>query len=105
MINYYSLTVAELFESYYECRKRKRNKPSSLSFEQNLESNLMQLYRELQGGYWQPSPATVFAVTHPKPREVWAADFRDRIVHHLVYRAIGPAFEKTFIHDTCACIK
>jgi len=22
----------------------------------------------------------------PKPREVWAADFRDRIVHHLLYR-------------------
>jgi hypothetical protein len=40
----------------------------------------------------------------PKPREVWAAEFRDRIVHHLLYNRIGPRFEKSFIADSCACI-
>ncbi len=50
-------------------------------------------------------PASMFVVRHPKPREVWAAHFRDRIVHHLVYKAIGPTFERAFIHDSCACIK
>jgi hypothetical protein len=43
-------------------------------------------------------------ITRPKPREVWAADFRDRIVHHLLYRHIAPRFERAFIADTCACI-
>jgi len=105
MLHSYYFSVAQLFEAYYDCRKGKRNKPSAIEFEQNLEENLMALYWELQTGTWKPSPATVFAITRPKPREVWAAAFRDRIVHHLVYRAIGPMFEKTFIHDTCACIK
>jgi len=40
----------------------------------------------------------------PKPREVWAASFRDRIVHHLVYNAIKDRFYATFIEDTYSCI-
>src|SRR3546814_10801436 len=91
------MTVAALFESYYDCRRAKRNTRAALTFEVNLEDNLMPLLRDLEAGTWQPAPATVFAITRPKPREVWAADFRDRIVHHLVYRAIAPLFEPSFI--------
>ena len=105
MLHHYNFTVAQLFEAYYECRKEKRNTVSALEFEQNLEENMMALYWELRLGTWTPSPATVFAITMPRPREVWAANFRDRIVHHLIYRAIGPMFERAFVHDSCACIK
>jgi RNA-directed DNA polymerase len=98
------ITVTQLFEAYYDCRRAKRNTRAALAFEVNLEENLIALLRELQAGTWEPSPATVFAITRPKPREVWAADFRDRIVHHLVYRAIAPLFEPSFIADSCACI-
>ena len=99
------ITVAELFEAYYDCRRHKRTTRSALAFEVNLEDNLMGLLAELQAGTWSPAPASVFAITRPKPREVWAAQFRDRIVHHLVYRAIAPLFEPSFIADSCACIK
>jgi RNA-directed DNA polymerase len=99
------ITVVQLFEAYYDCRKRKRNTPAARAFEVNLEDNLLELLHELRTGTWEPSPASVFVVKHPKAREVWAADFRDRIVHHLVYRAIGPIFERSFIHDCCASIK
>lgn len=99
------ITVAQVFEAYYDCRSRKRNTASALAFEVNLEANLMGLYRELVAGTWVPAPASVFVVQRPKCREVWAADFRDRIVHHLVYRAIGPLFERAFIGDSCACIE
>ncbi|WP_454844954.1 RNA-directed DNA polymerase [Ralstonia thomasii] len=44
-------------------------------------------------------------VTRPKPREVWAADFRDRVVHHFLYNHIGARFEDAFIAGSCACIK
>ena len=98
------ITVAQVFEAYYDCRRRKRNTASALAFEVDLEANLMGLYRELAAGTWAPAPASVFVVQRPKCREVWAADFRDRIVHHLVYRAIGPLFERAFIGDSCACI-
>jgi hypothetical protein len=36
---------------------------------------------------------------------VWAADFRDRVVHHLLYNRIAARFENAFIADSCACIR
>ncbi|MBI3445612.1 MAG: reverse transcriptase [Magnetospirillum sp.] len=99
------ITVAHLFEAYYDCRRGKRTTRSALAFEVALERNLMDLLAELRAGTWWPAPATVFAILRPKPREVWAAQFRDRIVHHLVYRAINPLFEPSFVADSCACIK
>ncbi|MDN7490540.1 RNA-directed DNA polymerase [Burkholderia sp. AU45274] len=78
---------------------------SALEFEQNLERNLGELYDDLVDGVYQPGRSVCFVITRPKPREVWAAAFRDRIVHHLLYNRIGPRFERSFIADSCACIK
>lgn len=94
-----------LAQAYFDCRRTKRNSNSALAFELDLERNLMQLHTELNNGTWQPGPSICFVVTHPKPREVWAADFRDRIVHHLLYNQIGKRIERTFIADSCACIE
>ena len=98
------ITVDELLCAYYECRKRKRNTINALKFETNLERNIMGLYRELVDGSYLPGTSVCFVVTRPKPREVWAADFRDRIVHHLLYNRISDRFHSSFISDSCACI-
>jgi RNA-directed DNA polymerase len=98
------LTVDELLCAYYDCRRRKRTTTNALKFETNLERNIMALYRELMAGTYQPGMSICFVVTRPKPREVWAADFRDRIVHHLLYNRIADRFHNSFIADSCACI-
>jgi RNA-directed DNA polymerase len=58
----------------------------------------------LLAGEWQPGQSFCFVITHPRPREVWAAPFRDRIVHHLLYNRIAKRFEATFDAGSCACI-
>ena len=98
------LTVAELFLAYYDCRKTKRNTVNALRFEANLEENLMKLYCDLIHGTYKPGTSICFVVTHPKAREVWAADFRDRVVHHVLYNRYAQTFYNTFIHDSYACI-
>ncbi|USS47753.1 RNA-directed DNA polymerase [Burkholderia glumae] len=70
-----------------------------------LERNLRRLYDELVSGNYTPGRSKCFVITRPKPREVWAAAFRDRIVHHLLYNRTGLRFERSFIADSCACIK
>ena len=97
-------SFADLVQAYFDCRQTKRNKPSAIAFEQHLERNLINLFDELQAGTYRPGRSICFVVTRPKPREVWAADFRDRIVHHLLYNKIGARIEATFIADSCACI-
>jgi RNA-directed DNA polymerase len=98
------LTVEELFKAYYDCRKTKRNTWNALRFEERLERNLMDLYHELVAGVYAPGRSMCFVVLYPKPREVWAADFRDRIVHHLLYNRVSARFYRRFIADTFACI-
>ena len=99
------LCFEELVVAYFDCRRTKRNSKSALEFEQDLERNLARLYAELVDGSYRPGRSICFVVTRPKPREVWAADFRDRVVHHLLYNRIGARFENAFIADSCACIK
>jgi len=99
------LTFPALVQAYFDCRQHKRNTASALAFERDLERNLYTLYEELINGTYTPGTSICFVVTRPKPREVWAAAFRDRIVHHALYNRIGPAIEATFIADSCACIK
>lgn len=99
-----NISFSQLVTAYFDCRKHKRNKQSAIDFEQNLETNLINLYDELIAGIYQPGTSICFVITRPKPREVWAADFRDRIVHHLFYNHISPRFYASFIADSCACI-
>lgn len=94
----------ELVQAYLDCRCNKRNSASALAFEANLERNLCRLYDELMDGSYKPGKSICFVITRPKPREVWAAEFRDRIVHHLLYNRISPRFYAGFIADSCACI-
>ena len=94
----------ELVQAYLDCRAHKRNTASALAFEERLEANLVSLYRELCSGHYAPGRSICFVITRPKPREVWAADFRDRIAHHLLYNRIAPRFYASFIANSCACI-
>ncbi|ANF84753.1 reverse transcriptase [Pseudomonas antarctica] len=94
----------DLVQAYYDCRRTKRNSDSALAFEIDLERNLIQLHDDLVAGTYRPGRSICFVVTRPKAREVWAAAFRDRVVHHLMYNHVAPRFYACFIADSCACI-
>lgn len=94
----------DLVQAYIDCRQSKRNSASALAFEIDMGSKLLDLYERLQDGSYQPGRHKCFVITRPKPREVWAAPFEDRIVHHLAYNKVSPRFHASFIADSCACI-
>ena len=97
--------LENLFELYFQCRKNKRYSFGALTFEVDFENNLMQLYRELQTKTWHPGSCNCFIVDKPVKREIFAAPFKDRIVHHILFSELEPCFEKYFIHDSYACRK
>lgn len=101
----YSQLLSDLYVAYYDARRHKRNKPYQLAFEENLDSNLSELASELYNRTYRARPSTCFLIRDPKIREVFAADFRDRIVHHLYYNYTHEMFERTFIQDSYSCIK
>jgi hypothetical protein len=95
----------EIYKAYEECRKGKRNTTNVLKFEKNLEENLLELHSSLTNKSYEPKRSVCFIVLKPKPREIFAADFRDRIVHHLLVKGLEKIFEKRFIFDSFACRK
>ena len=97
--------LADLYQAYYDARRHKRHKPYQLRFEADLERNLNALCDELYNRTYKPYPSTCFIITDPKKREVFAADFRDRIVHHLYYNYTHELYERTFIYDSYSCIR
>lgn len=100
---YEIFSFEKLHEAYKSCLKGKVNKASSVEFEEHREANLLKMSRELTGRTYKIGRFTCFPITDPKLREVWAADFKDRITHHLLVREIEPRWEKIFIHDSYAC--
>jgi retron-type reverse transcriptase len=97
--------LTDLFKAYYDARRNKRNTINALNFEINYERNLFRLHEEILCGTYKIKPSICFINLSPVQREIFAADFRDRVVHHLVYNYIAPVFEKTFINDSYSCRK
>ena len=98
-------SLEEVLKAYLSCRKNKRNTINQIKFEINLEENIFNLYKSLNNNTYYPGRSICFVVTYPKLREIFAADFKDRVVHHLLVSRIEPYFEKRFIFDSYACRK
>ncbi|NOT13393.1 MAG: hypothetical protein HOP23_16445 [Methylococcaceae bacterium] len=98
-----TLELADLFEAYQACRHSKRNTRNALAFEVDYETNLLNLCSDINNGSYKPNKSIAFIVNKPVKREIFAADFRDRVVHHLVVSKLNPLFEKAFIYDSYAC--
>lgn len=97
--------LADLYKAYKDARKHKRKRFYQLQFELDFECELVALRDELMAHTYSPSISTCFIINDPKKREIFAAEFRDRIVHHLYYNYTSPLFERLFIVDSYSCRK
>lgn len=97
------IELEEFFEAYFNCRSNKRNTANAKAFEVDYESNLVQLCKEINNKTYVIGRSIAFIVDKPVKREIFAADFRDRVVHHLIIGKLNKLFEKQFIHDSYSC--
>ena len=97
--------LEDLFTAYFDARKNKRNTINALAFELNYESNLFKLFEDIKERRYEISKSICFINFDPVQREIFAADFKDRIVHHLVFNYLNPIFDKSFINDSYSCRK
>jgi RNA-directed DNA polymerase len=98
-------TLENVFRQYLACRRNKRNTINALRFEARQEMELLKLQEALADRSYTPGRSVCFFVQRPKLREVFAADFRDRVVHHILVAYLETIWEPIFIHDSYACRK
>lgn len=88
-----------IHKCYLECKKNKSTKRNTLEFEADLLENLWKLHDELNHKTYRVGKSLCFLTHSPKLREVFAADFKDRIVHHILVKEIEDFYERRFISD------
>jgi RNA-directed DNA polymerase len=89
-----------LWLAWRKARKGKSRSRAAQLFELDLEGNLLALIRELEEGSYCPGEYRLFQIYEHKPRQIAAAPFRDRVVHHAVMNLIEPPLDARFIFDS-----
>lgn len=89
--------IESVWTAYLDCLRGKSSSSEALAYMRIANEDVPRLARELWSGAYRPSTSTCFLVRYPKLREVFAANFRDRIVHHWVCLRLNPLFEHRFI--------
>jgi RNA-directed DNA polymerase len=84
-------------------RNRKRRRESVARFEFDVEFNLSDLRHELIANRYVPGPYKTFEIFEPKLRQISAAPYRDRVIHHAICNVVEPILDKAMIDDSYAC--
>jgi hypothetical protein len=75
------------------CKKKKGSADCSAYRTADAEMDLYRLIDEVYSNTYKPRPSTCFIVSRPTYREVFAANFRDRIVQTWICQRLTPLFE------------
>jgi RNA-directed DNA polymerase len=98
-------TFKDILSAYHQCRLKKQSSNQQISFEVRLAQNILKLEKEIKSQTYTPSRSRCFILNQPKPREIFAAHFRDRIIHHLIVSELEDYWERRFIFSSFACRK
>lgn len=89
-------TPTSFFDAAESCDKNKRSSADCIEFSLDASDNIVRLWRDAVTLSYEPSPSDVFIVPYPVKREVFGAQYRDRIVHHWIAERIDPLLEARF---------
>lgn len=88
--------IKAVYEAYLDCKRGKMSSPYTIAYIEISVDDLPRLAYEIYTVIYKPTVSICFLVKYPKLREVFAADFRDRIVHHWIIIRLEPLFERRF---------
>ncbi|MEO1616729.1 MAG: reverse transcriptase domain-containing protein, partial [Planctomycetota bacterium] len=83
--------------------KGKRDRIAVRRFFSNFDFEINRLRDTVLSGNVRLGEFRRFLVHDPKPREICAPAFRERVLHHALINVIGPTLDRVLIDDTYAC--
>jgi RNA-directed DNA polymerase len=88
--------------AYYKAQKGKTEKVSVYTFGKKLRENLHLLQYQILSGEIEAGGYHYFTVYDPKKRQICAAPFAQRVLHHALMNVCHPFFEKVQTADSYA---
>ncbi len=99
----YNWLLHTLTDAFFEARKHKLKTFNEHKYEIHWEENLVRLANTILEKCYHPSGSVAFVIFDPMIREIFAAPFIDRVVHHLLYELQGGWWDHHFINDSYSC--
>ena len=100
------ITFEEIYEAYLLCLKNKKGKQGTYKFvNENLCENLMELVNNLNEHNYNPKPSNCYVITEPALREIYAAQFSDRVIQHFYMKEIEDILDEELVDGCCSCRK
>ena len=100
------LTFEKLIEAHDRAKKGKANKKDVIKFEMDLETNIMNLYKNIKNNTYKMGEYRQFIVYEPKERIIKSLPYIDRIVHQwYIKEFIKPFIVPKFISSSFACLE
>ncbi len=103
--NFNEWLLHKLEEAFFEARKGKRRTKDEYRFEAYWLDNLINLRDDIIYRRYKPSRGIAFITHRPVIREIFAAPFRDRIIHHFLFNMCADWWDRRFIYDSYSCRK
>lgn len=94
-----------LYKASKNAQKDKKNYKEVITWNKNLDNNILKLYNSLLDENYKVSNYLVFIIKEPKERVISKLPFKDRVVHHAILNILEPIFKRSFISQTYSCIK
>lgn len=86
--------LENLMLAYYKAKRGKETKPEVLAYSKNLNHNLGLLKQQIQTGDIEVGNYHYFTIYDPKKRQICAASFAERVLHHALMNVCHPVFEQ-----------
>ena len=92
-----------LAAAFHRAARNTSNRSAADRFRLHLETNLANLRSDILSETITVGKMTSFQIRDPKPRQIHAPEFRERVLHHALMAHVGPVLDRSLIDDTYAC--
>jgi len=89
--------------AFYKACRGKSDRAEVINYRKDLDKNLILLRQQLFDEHVNVGDYRFFMVFDPKKRQICAASFNERVLHHAVMNICEPVLDKYAIYDSYAC--
>ena len=97
--------IDNLYMAYHKACRGKQRKTEVKRFAERLDENILQLRQGILDDNVPVGNYHYFQIRDPKERQICAAPFEERVLHHAIMNVCHPFFDKTLIDTTYATRK
>ncbi len=99
------ISIDNLQLAFWKAQHGKSGKFDVIAYRERLNQNLYDMRSNLIDGSFPIGCYHYFTVNDPKERNICAASFPERVMHHALMNVCEPVFERYAILDSYACRK